>query len=362
MHRPSPIVLVMLAMSLAAASGCGGRESTSALSTGGPRIYVSNETGGHVAVIDPDAGRVVTTLAVGKRPRGIRLIDGGRHLLVALSGSPIAGPGVDESKLPPGDRKADGIGVVDLAALKVARVMKSGQDPEAFALSPDEKTVYVSNEETEEMSAVDVASGEVRGSVKVGEEPEGVAVRPDGSVVYVTCEGDNAIVAIDAGTMKEIARMPVGARPRGLVFTRDGTKAFATSENGGVVSVLDAQAHKVLSTITLPHSAAAGAIPPRPMGAALSPDGATLYVTTGRAKSIAVIDVASLAVTHTFDDIGARPWGIGISADGRTLYTANGPSGDVSVVDAATGKVLHRIAVGGSPWGVVVAPPSETPR
>src|SRR5262245_4130420 len=138
MHRPS---LVPVLLSLAVAAGCGGRESTSALSTAGPRIYVSDETGGRVAVLDPDAGRVVTTLAVGKRPRGIHLIDGGRQLLVALSGSPIAGPGVDESKLPPGDRKADGIGVVDLAALKVARVMKSGQDPEAFALSPDEKKV-----------------------------------------------------------------------------------------------------------------------------------------------------------------------------------------------------------------------------
>ena len=73
-------------------------------------------------------------------------------LLVALSGSPIAGPGVDESKLPPADRAADGIGVVDLATRKVVRTLTSGQDPEAFDLSPDGKTLYVSNEETAEMS------------------------------------------------------------------------------------------------------------------------------------------------------------------------------------------------------------------
>jgi YVTN family beta-propeller protein len=59
-------------------------------------------------------------------------------------------------------------------------------------------------------------------------------------------------------------------------------------------------------------------------------------------------------VTHTFDDVGARPWGIGISADGTMLYTANGSSGDVSVVEASTGRVVHRIAVGGSPWGIAV--------
>ena len=58
---------------------------------------------------DPEAGTVVERIAVGKRPRGIRLSRDGKQLLVALSGSPIAGPGVDESKLPPPDRAADGV-------------------------------------------------------------------------------------------------------------------------------------------------------------------------------------------------------------------------------------------------------------
>ena len=107
-----------------------------------------------MVIVDPASGKVVDTLAVGKRPRGIQVLNDGQQVLVALSGSPIAGPGVDESKLPPGDRTADGIGLVDLRTLKVARVLKSGQDPEAFALSPDEKTLYVSNEETAGMSVV----------------------------------------------------------------------------------------------------------------------------------------------------------------------------------------------------------------
>jgi YVTN family beta-propeller protein len=356
-RRPTAVVLFTLAVT----AGCGGRssetppaQSTAASSSpSGPRIYVTDEPGGRVAIIDPEAGRLVTALAVGKRPRGIRLLADGRHLVVALSGSPIAGPGVDESKLPPADRKADGIGIVDIGALNVARVLRSGPDPESFALSPDEKTVYVSNEDTAEMSAVDMTTGEVTAHPKVGEEPEGVAVRPDGRIVYVTCEGANGIVAIDTATMKEVARVTTGARPRGVAFTSDGAKAFVTAENGGVVTVIDAQAHRATTSIALPRPAGAQ-IPPRPMGLVLSPDGRTLYVTNGRAKSISVIDVASLSVTGTYDDIGARPWGIGISADGKTLYTANGSSGDVSVVDAAIGKVVHRIAVGGSPWGIAV--------
>src|SRR5207342_2541754 len=151
-----------------------------------------DETGGAVIVIDAATGQIVERIAVGKRPRGIRVSRDGTSLFVALSGSPIAGPGVDESKLPPADRSADGIGVVDLASRSVVRKLKSGQDPESFALSPDGKTMYVSNEETSEMSVLDVASGDVTRRVKVGEEPEGVTVRPDGREVYVTSEGDNA--------------------------------------------------------------------------------------------------------------------------------------------------------------------------
>ena len=63
---------------------------------------------------------------MGKRPRGVKLSHDGKLLYVALSGSPRAAPGVDESKLPPPDRAADGVGVVDLATRKLIRTYASG--------------------------------------------------------------------------------------------------------------------------------------------------------------------------------------------------------------------------------------------
>ena len=87
----------------------------------GPRIYVSDELGTEVVVIDPAARQVVQRIAIGKRPRGIKLSPAGKNLYVALSGSPIGGPGVDESKLPPADRAADGIAMIDVASHSVVR-------------------------------------------------------------------------------------------------------------------------------------------------------------------------------------------------------------------------------------------------
>jgi YVTN family beta-propeller protein len=92
------------------------------------------------------------------------------------------------------------------------------------------------------------------------------------------------------------------------------------------------------------------------MGAVLSPDARTLFVSNGRGRSVSIVDVAARRMLNTIPDVGVRPWGIAVSADGTKVYTANGPAGNVSVVDVATGAVDRRIETGGSPWGLVVAP------
>ena len=320
------------------------------------RIYVSNETAGTVDILDASTGAVEARIDVGKRPRGIRLSADGTQLLVALSGSPISPPGVDESTLPPPDRTADGIGVVDLATRTLVRTYPSGQDPESFDLSRDGRTLYVSNEETAEMSVLDLASGTITKRVPVGEEPEGVTTSPDGRTVWVTCEADNTVVGVDTTSFDVVGRVKTSARPRTIVFTPDGATMFVTAELAFVLSVVDVATRQVTATIGL-GEALGDATSPRPMGAVLSPDRRLLYVSNGRGKSVSVIDVASRSLVKTVADVGERPWGIGVSADGRTIYTANGPSGDVSVVDAESGLVERRIETGGSPWGLVVAEP-----
>src|SRR5271167_344888 len=79
-----------------------------------PRIYVTNEVSGDMTVIDSGTYNVLATIPLGKRPRGIHPSPDHQTLYVALSGSPIGGPDVDESTLPPADHSADGIGVFNV--------------------------------------------------------------------------------------------------------------------------------------------------------------------------------------------------------------------------------------------------------
>ena len=109
---------------------------------------------------------------------------------MALSGSPPAPPGTDESALPPPDRAADGVGIVDVASREVLRVLEGGTDPEQVALSADGTLVYVANEDAATASVIDIESTEVLASLSVGGEPEGMTTSPDGRFVYVTSEAD----------------------------------------------------------------------------------------------------------------------------------------------------------------------------
>lgn len=309
-------------------------------------VYVTNEGTGDLSVLDPQLDKPLETIALGKRPRGVQFANG--KIYVALSGSPSAPPGVDESTLPPPDKSADGIGEVDLAQKKVLRKLFGGSDPEQFAVSADSKLLYVANEDAAGLSVIDIAESKVLTTVKTGEEPEGVRLRPDGKVVYVTSEDEGTISVVDTATNKALTKIKVGRRPRDIAFLPDATKAFVTNENDASISILDGNKHKFLRTITLEKGM-------KPMGLAITKDGGRLYVSTGRGKKVVVIDTKTEKVLSSFE-VGVRPWGIALSPDEKLLFTANGPSNDVSVVDLATEKILRRIPTGERPWGIVVIP------
>ncbi len=314
------------------------------------RVYVSDEDGGNVIVLNTSNDAVVARIAVGKRPRGLRVSPDGTRLFVALSGTPKAGPGVDDSQLPPADRTADGIGVIDLSSLKLLRVIPGGKDPELFDVTSDGKRLWVSNEDAAEAALVDIEAGQVVRRVPVGKEPEGVGIHPDGKVVYITNEADNSVSVLDIESGKPMTQIATGGRPRSVIFTGDGLRAFIACETTHALTIIDARTHTRSGELDLPGDMV------RPMGLVISADGRTLYVSGGRGKTVHVIalDEAGPRLKTTITDAGMRPWGIGVTRSGDRLYTANGPSGDVSVIDTATSAVLRRIAVGGSPWGVAI--------
>ena len=316
--------------------------------TSGYRVFVTNETSGDLSIIDGTTLEVIGTVPLGKRPRGIHASPDGKTIYVALSGSPLAPPGVDESTLPPPDKSADGIGVFDIQQNKIVRVMEGGSDPENFAISHDGNTLLVSNEDAAGVSFLDIPTGKLVKTIRIGEEPEGVTLSPDGKRIYATAENDGTVSAIDIESRKLLKTFKVGRRPRNIVFLPDGKQAYVNAENDGTIILFDALKYTPIQTIEL---GKAGEV--KPMGLALSPDAKTLFVSTGRGHKVFMVDTATNKPTTSFE-VGTRPWGIGLSPDGKILFTANGPSNDVSVVDVASQAVTKKLKLTGSPWGILV--------
>lgn len=316
----------------------------------GERLYISNERGNNVVAVDPVQGKIVQTFTVGKRPRGLLLSPDGSKLYVAISGSPIGGPGVDESKLPPPDRSADGIAVVDLVSGKVERVLQAGDDPETFAMSADGRTLFVSNEDKGAVSSVSVDGSHATLTEPVGEEPEGAAITPDGVHLFIACEASDYVAMLDARTLKTIKTIPLQGRPRGALMSKDGNSLFVSVEGAGKLAVISTSDGAVQRVVDL----AKGDKSIRPMGIVEGPLG-HLFVTTGRGGSVLEIDPKAGTIVRSLAGVGGRPWGIGITRDGKTLVTANGPSDDISLIDRAGLSVTRKIKVGAGPWGIADA-------
>jgi YVTN family beta-propeller protein len=183
----------------------------------------------------------------------------------------------------------------------------------------------------------------------VGAEPEGVNLARDGGAFYVTSEAGNAVTVLDARSFRALARIEAGARPRSTAFSPDGTRAFVMNEASANVTVIDASALRAIQSLPLPERSLL------PMSGVLSPDSATLFVSTGRGGRILAMNSVTGEVRGDLP-VGARPWGLAISADGSRLYSANGPSDDVTVIDARKMQRVATVKVGKKPWGIACQP------
>jgi YVTN family beta-propeller protein len=308
-------------------------------------IIVSNEATRDLAIIDPDALKVIGRVPLRMAPRGMALSPDREQLFVALSGSSIAGPGVDQSTLPAPDKVADGIGVIDLATRRLVRTIKGVSDPTRVAVSADGKKLFAASGDRGMLVMFDLESGAALTRTPVGADAEGVDLSPSGSRIYVTSEAENRVSVLDTRSAAVLVRFAVGVQPRATSFSPNGLRAYVANGASANISVIDTASLRKLRSIAMPDGM-------MPMHTAVSPEGAPLYVSTGRGREILAIDPDSGLVTARAES-GARPRDLALRPDGRELYVVNGPSNDLSVFTLPVLKLRKKIHTGGNPWGVV---------
>jgi hypothetical protein len=196
-------------------------------------------------------------------------------------------------------------------------------------------------------AGVTLADDKTPNSMMTYSPPAAVSAQSSSSTVLVVSEAFVDVGVYDTTTGAQIASMPVVGNPVDLVKAPGQTTIYAViyPANGAspAVAVIDATTWTISGTIALP----AGTYP---QYAAISPDGATLYVNNAAPEfssspnaptSILAIDTASRAVTSTItlpSGVNTGLFGsytrLQVSPDGTLLYAVG--TNAVEAIDTLT--------------------------
>ena len=146
-----------------------------------------------------------------------------------------------------------------------------------------------------------------------------IALLPDGSLLYAANTPADTVDVIDTATRSVVARIDVGLDPVGVAVRPDGREVWVANHVSDSVSVIDADPasptrHHVLATVQVFDAATRSTRFDEPVGIAFAGN-EKAYVALSSSNRVAVVDVASRAVT-TFLQITAQ--------DPRALAVAAG--------------------------------------
>jgi YVTN family beta-propeller protein len=247
----------------------------------------------------------------------------------------------------------DTISAIDTGSNQVVGLPISvGDGPYAMAITPNGKTLYVGNSNSEDISVVDIQTNQIVATIPTGYSAASMAVSPDGKTLYFGSD-DDAVLVIDTQT-NQIVGDPilVGAGLWALALTPDGKKLYVASQEEGVVYVVDTQTRQVSSPIPVGET---------PIYIAITPDGKSAYVVNEDSDDVSVIDTQTNQVVGSPIPVGESPWGIAITPDGTRAYVANVGSDDVTVIDTQSKQVVGSpIAVGEDPYEAALTPDGKT--
>jgi DNA-binding beta-propeller fold protein YncE len=167
-----------------------------------------------------------------------------------------------------------------------------------------------------------------------------VALAPKLGRGFITDGGDNSVTIFDLKTLQTLGKIKTGERPDAILFAPASRQVFVMNHRGGTITVFpaDTDLAKIAPTRTI---AVGGALE----GAAVDGTG-HLYVNVEDKSQTAVIDIASLKVTHRWMlGTGEEPTGLAIDAGKELLFVTCGNEKMV-VLDAHSGRIVSTLPIG----------------
>jgi len=197
-------------------------------------IYIADERRGGIIVFDPGVSR-------------------GEHFFIDLnSGRPeqmVVAPQRGEVYVI--DGATETVGIIDVKEHKLVHRFQKQNTPRAIAVTPDERKLYIANEQPVpqgSISVIDLKSRQPLQSISGVNCPEGLAVSPDGRYLYVSTQcgsGEDPVFVVDTRTDTVIDAIPgLAVGLASIAITPNGEKLYVARGN---FSVRDSSTGRLLS-------------------------------------------------------------------------------------------------------------------
>jgi DNA-binding beta-propeller fold protein YncE len=312
--------------------------------TPGYDVYVANEAGKTIAVVDLTSFAVTRHVALDDSPTAV-IADPEKSRVYALA--PKSGtvyeidttsPAVSRHvKLGPSiamRRSGNSLWVLGARSLTEIALdsfqrrsqIKLPLDAHDFDLSNGTGLAAASYGSSGSASVINLKDGSVSTPVKVSDAIGAVRFRLDGKGLFAADVSNRRLCVMDAAA-RMIVRLPLAVRPDNLCFNPDGGQLFITGEGqDAVVVIFPYYVPQIAETVLAGHA-------PSAMAASAT----NLFVANPQAGDVTILSInrrKMIAVTA----VGGEPGYIALTPDGNYALVLNRRSGDMAVIHAGPRK------------------------
>lgn len=158
------------------------------------------------------------------------------------------------------------------------------------------------------------------------------------TIAFVADEDERAVVAVDVDRRARLSVTPLAGAPSQLVVLRDGRIAVALRDRASVaiLELASAAPDASLSPRCAVETAA------EPVALAVTPDDATLVVTSGWGQALAAHDTRTMARRFRVD-LEREPRAVIVSDDGSTAFVSHAVGSHLSVVALGPGHAVKTV-------------------
>ncbi len=242
------------------------------------------------------------------------------------------------------NQQADTVTLVDLATMTAYRHVAVVGGPHEAAVSPDGKTVVVTNYNKpgvgpqKTLSVISLPSGDTVRTIDLGTYRAPHDVRwVDGSRVVCTSETNQALllVNVDSGRIERVFETKARTSHM-LALSTDRKRIYCSNMGDGSVSAFNFETGEKIKDVKTGTECE---------GVGVTPDGRWVWAGNRAEDTISVIDTVTLEVVKKISSKGF-PYRVQFTPNGKWALIPHATASSLVVCDVATQTVLKSIALG----------------